>query len=481
MVFGGILEDKRLLHVPGTVILNEEIAHSEGITAGLRHGKGKDAHVVLAPQPSEDPNDPLNWSSTKKLMILIIIGFGTCLNAATISSLLNAGLFTISKDFGVPVGTITLISGYQLLVAGGSGPFVSAVSRKIGKRPCFIFSSLFALIGSIIGSATNSYNGLLTARIIQGFSISAYESLIISVIGDLYFVHQRGTYTSGIQFLLGGVSNFASVLTGIVTNNLGWKYLFHLLIAFIGLQIVLLLSFCPETSYIRDHRYETDEIANEDLKDLSEVEHRHLERGERSKEANGAPLEPIETLASTVRSIPRKKTFWQETAIFTGNYSDENLLQLVVAPFAVCLNVAVLWVVVISGTITATYVAQAYVLAQIFSLPPYNLTPSGVGYLSLGPFIGGLVASIFLGLVFDRLIKWFCAKNGGTYEPEYRLAVMVGGLLTGGGLCAWGIHAREACKPVCVCHSPWDCSIRCYLRDDLLFSLRARCLPRYEQ
>ncbi|TVY92827.1 putative MFS-type transporter [Lachnellula willkommii] len=444
MAFGGILEDRHLSHVPGTVILDEKVAHSGAVTAGLRHGTGRNTHVVLVPQPSEDPNDPLNWSPVKKLACIIILGLGTCLNAATIAPLLNAGLSTISKDFGVPIGQITLISGYQLLVAGGSGPFVSAFSRKFGKRPCFLFSSLFGLIGTIVGSATINYQGLLAARIIQGLAISAYESLIISVIGDLYFVHQRGRYASAIQFLLGGISNFSSIITGAVTANLGWKYLFHLLIAFLGFQIILLFLFCPETSYIRDNRYEIDELAVEDLKGLSEVEHRQQRQEKNPKEDTGVPLAQIETLAPTVRSIPEKKTFWQETAIFTGSYSDENLLQLVAAPFAVCMNIAVLWVVVISGTITATYVAQAYVLAQIFSLPPYGLNASGIGYLSLGPFIGGIVASIFLGVVYDRLIRWFCARNGGTYEPEYRLVVMAGGLLTGGGLCAWGYMIENA-------------------------------------
>lgn len=444
MGFGGVLEDRHLPHVPGTIILNEDDAHSERFTAGLRHGKGKNAHVVLAPQPSEDPNDPLNWSSTKKLTILTILGFGTCLYAATFSPLLNAGLSTISTDFGVPIGNITLISGYQLLVAGASGPFICAISRRYGKRPCFLFSSLIGLVGTIVGSATKDYNGLIAARVIQGLAISAYESLIISVIGDLYFVHQRGTYNSAVQFLLGGVSNFSSVLTGLVTANLGWQYLFHLLVVSIGIQLILLFLFCPETAYIRDRRYNTDELATDDLKGLSEAERRHEERMKRPREANDAPLDKVETFASTVRPIPAPKTFWQETRIFTGTYSEENLLRLVIAPFAVCTNIAVLWCVVISGTITATYVAQAYVLAQVFTLPPYSLNPSGIGYLSLGPFVGGIVASIVLGIILDPIIKWLSMKNNGIYEPEFRLVVMLGGLLTGGGLMGWGYMIQQS-------------------------------------
>lgn len=48
-------------HVPGTVLLDDHSAHAEDVARGLKHGTGRDAHIVLSPQPSEDPNDPLNW------------------------------------------------------------------------------------------------------------------------------------------------------------------------------------------------------------------------------------------------------------------------------------------------------------------------------------------------------------------------------------------------------------------------------------
>ncbi|KIW87801.1 uncharacterized protein Z519_11775 [Cladophialophora bantiana CBS 173.52] len=116
-----------------------------------------------------------------------------------------------------------------------------------------------------------------------------------------------------------------------------------------------------------------------------------------------------------------KRRFLQELAIFTGNYCDDNLLQLVIAPFAVCTNLFVLWVVVISGYVVATYVAQAYVLAQIFSSPPYSLSAAGIGYLFLGPFTGGLIGLLVFGTIANRTTKWCSAKNGGIYEPEFRL------------------------------------------------------------
>jgi len=79
----GILDSTKLTHVPGTVLLDEEAGHAEGQTGNLKHGTGKDSHIVLAPQPSEDPNDPLNWSRAKKELVLGILLLGSILNAAT--------------------------------------------------------------------------------------------------------------------------------------------------------------------------------------------------------------------------------------------------------------------------------------------------------------------------------------------------------------------------------------------------------------
>ena len=51
-----------------------------------------DGHTILVPQPSDDPNDPLNWSSFKKNLILIIL---------TMTS--------FTPDYGSATGAVDLI------------------------------------------------------------------------------------------------------------------------------------------------------------------------------------------------------------------------------------------------------------------------------------------------------------------------------------------------------------------------------------
>ena len=81
--------DNKLPHVPGTVVLDDDVDRNvdHQQTISLKHGTGSDAHIVLNPQPSEDPNDPLNWPMWKKEMVVYIILFGGLMNTAVNVSL----------------------------------------------------------------------------------------------------------------------------------------------------------------------------------------------------------------------------------------------------------------------------------------------------------------------------------------------------------------------------------------------------------
>ena len=388
-------------------MLNDEAAHSEQLTGGLKHGTGRNAHIVLAPQPSEDPNDPLNWSAWKKELCLIILVYGAMLNAATIGPLLNSSIVVIATDLNRTITDIVVISGYNLLAVGCSGPIYCALSRKFGKRPVFLVATLFSIVGTAVGEAANTYNYLLASRIIQGFSTSPYESLIIAAVGDMFFVHQRGYRVAFITFILNAASSLASIICGQITSGLGWPWLFHMLQIFTVVQFILMFMFCPETTYHRDHAYDIDQVQDEKLEALVETEH----RAEVRKEAAGTNTELTPTTSSS--PIRQKKTFVQYMAVYTGIYSNDNILKLIFGPFITLLNVGACWSTVANGLLTAWYVTSAIMQAGIFAGPPWGFGAAQVGYLSAGPFVGGMVGSAIIAFTSDPAVKWLTKLNKG--------------------------------------------------------------------
>lgn len=279
---------------------------------------------------------------------------------------------------------------------------VSAFSRKYGKRPVFLVSTLFGIIGTAVGQAKIDYKYLLAARIIQGFSTSAFESLIVSTVGDIYFVHQRGLRIAIINFILNSASSLASIICGQVFQSLGWLWLFHMFQIFLVVQFLLMFFFCPETTYIRDRRYDTDLArgSEDGLDKLVAIEQEH-KTPETGTDVEARP------------AIPKKKTFVQELAVWTGTYSHDNVIKFLIGPFLTLLNPAACYAVIASGVLNSWYVGSAIILAGIFSGPPWNFGAAQIGYIGAGPFVGGLIGSLVCGFFGDHVIKYMTKKNKG--------------------------------------------------------------------
>jgi hypothetical protein len=111
--------------------------------------------------------------------------------------------------------------------------------------------------------------------------------------------------------------------------------------------------------------------------------------------------------------------------ILSGTYSDDNFLKMLVRPFVILSNPAVVWSTITISIPTTWAVVTSFVIAQIFSAPPFLLDTSKIGYLSAGPVIGGTIACIVCGVITDPFTKGLCQKNNGIYEPEFRLLLML--------------------------------------------------------
>lgn len=167
-------------------------------------------------------------------------------------------------DFKIGFKEFSLLSGYCLLATGAIGVFIAAGTRKYGKRPTWILSTLCAFVGCIWAAAAKSYGSFMGARILQGLSMACFESISYAFIGDLYFVHERATRTAIVVICYQSISNVPALVAGTIASTIGWRWCFWLLGLFAGLNLLLIIPFGWETAYKRG-TIDASDITNEEV------------------------------------------------------------------------------------------------------------------------------------------------------------------------------------------------------------------------
>jgi MFS family permease len=289
-------------------------------------------------------------------------------------------------EFKIDFTKFSYLSGYCLLITGAVGIFIAAGTRKWGTRPGLIFSMVFAFVGVVWAAFAKSYSSFLGARMIQGLSMAYFESVVYAFIGNLYFVHERGTRMAFFVITYQSLSNLPALVAGKMTETMGWRWVFYLLSIFVGIGLLLAIFFGWETAYNRQS-LETSEITTEEvcintampniktnnwLQDLARVE-----------EIKGGSAETFETVEGGGYSQPRQSLIARMKPV-QGIYSRDSLLKLLVTPFLTLLNPAVIWAVITLAFPVLWLVGLSLVIAQIFAGPPYSLNPTELGYMWAG-------------------------------------------------------------------------------------------------
>jgi len=147
--------------------------------------------IILVPQPSDDPNDPLNWPLWKRDLITFILSV-TAIFATALGPILAANTITLALYYRRRFADVALLTGYFLLGVGAAAIFVVPSARVLGKRHMFVIGTIGLVVTSVWGGAAanpKNYNALLVSRVFQGFFAAPFESLVNAAVGDLYFVH----------------------------------------------------------------------------------------------------------------------------------------------------------------------------------------------------------------------------------------------------------------------------------------------------
>ncbi|GAA5956384.1 hypothetical protein JCM10213_000557 [Rhodosporidiobolus nylandii] len=428
----GIVEPSSLsnpLDAPGTALLEE--THTSATDAFVKHAPGR-PDLVLVPTPSDDPQDPLNWSRLKKEAAYITLLASTVL-AGTCGPLLAPAFSSLAVELERPLSQISQLNGSLVLTIGVGSVIFAPVQAKWGTRPSFLVAASVAFISQIWAAASKtSFPSLLAARVVQGVGMGCYFNNVPAAVNSIFFVHERGIRISLWNFCLIGGINLGPVISAQIIQRQGWPYAFWWQSLACGVVFLATIAFVPEMFY--DRGYYNRELAHR----------RDMASDGSSKD--GQDKEKVFASVVNAPSPPANTSRWTAYRFSTGSKSDKPFWRILLQPVFYANSPVVIWATLTFSVCFNLLPLAATVYSQIFSAPPYNMSVGSIGIVSgIPPLIGTLIGTFLSGPASDFAAKFLAKRNNGIYEPEYRLVVMLGFLIFGGiGFYGWGLQTSSS-------------------------------------
>ncbi|KAJ6600945.1 MFS general substrate transporter [Mycena vulgaris] len=223
------------------------VAESDNEPAPLKlDNKG----LPLIPQPSDDPEDPLNWSRAQKYLIVAIVSlvafFGTFALASSNPAYAQIGLaLDVTAIEASYIGTISI-------AAAGIGSFIWApISNIYGRRPVLIFSQAIAIAAGFGSAYAKSYGTIIVGRFFTGLGVASGNVVSFAVISDVFCLHERGKMLGLVTVALINGPHLASLPGGFIAQDVGWRWTMILPSILTSVCWVLIVLGLPETLYVR--------------------------------------------------------------------------------------------------------------------------------------------------------------------------------------------------------------------------------------
>ncbi|WP_422117612.1 MDR family MFS transporter [Brachybacterium sp. UNK5269] len=135
------------------------------------------------------------------------------------------------------------IATAAMLVSAVAVPIVGKLSDLYGRRWFYLGGLAVFMIGAVLAGMAQGFWFLVFARAVQGLGMGTLMPLSQTIIGDIIPPRQRGKY-QGIMGAVFGVTSIAGpLLGGVVTDHLGWRWLFYLTLPLGVVAFVFILKF----------------------------------------------------------------------------------------------------------------------------------------------------------------------------------------------------------------------------------------------
>jgi hypothetical protein len=413
----------------------------------------KDIDIVLIPNPSDDADDPLNWSNRRKnlaLFCMVVYSYGVGVPGSAIYSIIPE----VAEKTGLTTRQVNTSTGYLLLFLGISCFFFQPRALQYGKRNVYLLSMFASSLISIWTPHCKTNAEWIGSKVLQGFLASPVESLCEITVSDISFQHQLARNMSIYAAALAKSNFCAPMIAGFISDGIGWEWVMYLSAIWSAVCFVFLFFFMEETNYERKlnpnkilEKMEIDglptvteilsgDVSVEEKKIETVLSHQTIE--DRLQEVNEA------FVVESSDAAPQKplKTY-RDKVSFTGRIRSEFVLShLLMSPIKMVQFPVILWCGFLYGSSLVWFNLMIATEAMILGAPPYSFSSSMCGLAYISAAILTLIFQLTAGYLSDWIKVAIARRRGGLSYAEDRLWVlviyMVLGLISSIG---WGVGA----------------------------------------
>jgi Major Facilitator Superfamily len=163
--------------------------------------------------------------------------------------------------------------------------------------------------------------------------------------------------------------------------------------------------------------------------------------------SSGRESPVIQRYTTALRHAP-PKSYVQTLKPWNGRLTRAGWFRVAVRPFILFAYPSVLWSAMVYSLSVGWLIVLSESVSSIYrNKASYNYSALGTGLIYLSPFIGGVLGTVVAGRVSDIMIRYLSRRNGGVYEPEFRLIMAAPVMITTSiGLMGFGWSAQERDK-----------------------------------
>ncbi|GKT51796.1 MFS transporter prlG [Colletotrichum spaethianum] len=368
-------------------------------TNGAEGEELRDPNIVDFDGPN-DPDHPLNWSTTRKTTTIVVVSL-TALLSPIGSTISAAAAADIMHHFGTTDETLGALMTTIYLLGYAFGPLaIAPLSELYGRAIVFRSCTLLFTVFNIACAVANSFGSLVVYRLLAGIAGSCAGTLGASSIADMIAREKRGRVMSA--YIMGPTlgPTIGPIIGGNLTAAAGWRWDFWLMAIASSVMAVFVILFLHESYPYVILKRKTARLrkstGNQDL-----------------RSALDTSKTPSQLFKFAILRPPK----------------------MLVSP-----------IIFLMSAYAATAFSYAYLCFTTFPRifqDQYGFGSGASGLTSIGLGVGFIVGLLFVGAVSDPWSAYLTKKNDGVTKPEFRLpTLIVGAVFVPVGLFWYGWSAE---------------------------------------